>query len=567
MKKRTFYILIFFVWFLSILLYTVGYSLITGSVSFSGNAIVKAYTGRVRVTSVLVEDMNGGFERVSSYFYSTVVSKEIQLPELDSTITYRITIANETDQDKMFKGIIENVYSNTNILYTYSGLVEGNVLSPGEEVSVLLTFSYSDDLTMVPNDETLKCLLNFSFSDDSFLNLVTSIDNVLADFSEDVDYGTFSVEVTNPNDVDVQFRFYLGNTELRLYDDNDVEGASYVIGANETKTYMLYISERVNTTSDSLTIVTPLNLSTDLPENTTTVVTDMITIRLPNKAKYVILDDNTIVTNPPIFTGTHTDSGLYKSDSGLEGGVVYYYRGDVSNNYVSYAGYTWRILQLDDHTNVRLILEGSIGSSGWVNSDDVSSLSSAIKILDYDNGLVKLILEEWYKTNIESNSDYLSLIRESKFCLDMSYETRISSGSSNLTYYFGPYIRVGIDSANYNPEFTCDEKYLRSYSIGMIGADEISYAGGYFNTVNYSFFLRTNNVTIDTWSISPSYYDPTLERAGMFLLTSQGNFCDWTSQQTLTTARGIRPVITLDGSLIISGDGTKTSPYIFGVDN
>lgn len=545
--------------------FSIGYAAYTSTIGLEGSVLVNRYTGKLRITSITLEDIdNSSYEVYSPTFYSTTSSFGIKMSSLDSTVSYTITVSNESDTDKMFRGIMESVYDNPNIEYSISGILEGEVISPGEIVDINITFNYVDGLTMVPNNSQLGAVLLLNFSDDSFLNLTGTIDTVVADFSNGVTYGTFNVSVTNPNDVDVNFSLVLGNTQLLLYDDNgNTEKITDNIGPSETKNYVIYISERDNTISDSLTITTALNIVTNSPESTMSVITDMITIRLPNKAKYVVLDDNTIVTNAPIFSNLHTDSGLFKYDEGMEGGTIYFFRGGVSNNYVKYAGMYWRILQLDDYMNVRLILDDDIGTtSGWQSSESISSLSDALSKVDYDNSLVKPIVDEWFNNNIANNDVYLSLIRDSKFCVDMSYETMTSSGSWNEVYYFGSYIRVGLDSGNYAPIFSCPTQYLRTYDIGIIGADEISFAGGYFNNTNTTFFLKTDNVTVDTWSISPSYWDEALG-AGMFLLESSGKLSDWTSQQTLTTARGIRPVITLDGSLIISGNGTYDTPYIF----
>lgn len=562
-QKFRFIVLVSFIVVLSV--FSVGYASLATIANIDGDVIISKYTGRLRIISIALNSIDSSSsELYSPTFYSTTASFGIKLGSLNSKISYKVTIVNESNNEKMFKGINSSVYDNSDIEYSISGLEVGNVLSPGESVDVIITFSYNSSLTMVPNNSQLGAVLLFDFSNDSFVPLEGTIDTLTADFSTGDTYGTFNVSVTNPNDVDVNFSLVLGNAQLLLYDGNgNKEKITDNIGPNETKNYTIYISERDNTISDSLTITTPLNIVTNSPESTTSVITDMITIRLPNKAKYVILDDNKIVTNPPNFAGVQTDSGLFKSEDGMEGGTIYFYRGAVNNNYVKYAGMYWRILQLDDYMNVRLILDSDIGTTtGWQSSESITDFDDALSKVDYDNSLVKPIVENWYNEKIASNPVYLSLVRESKFCLDMSYEKMTSSGSKNEVYYFGSYGRVGMDTGNYAPIFTCPTEYLRTYNIGIIGADEVSFAGGYFNNINSNFFLKNSNVTVDTWSISPSYWDEALG-AGMFVLEANGRLSDWTSSQTLTTARGIRPVITLDGSLIIDGDGTYTNPYVF----
>jgi len=53
---------------------------------------------------------------------------------------------------------------------------------------------------------------------------------------------------------------------------------------------------------------------------------------------------------------TDTSSGLYATLD--DDGTSYYYRGDVENNYVSYAGFIWRIIRRNGDGSVRMIYQG-----------------------------------------------------------------------------------------------------------------------------------------------------------------------------------------------------------------
>ena len=59
----------------------------------------------------------------------------------------------------------------------------------------------------------------------------------------------------------------------------------------------------------------------------------------------------------PNFSKTSTtDEGLFMTED--DDGASYYYRGAVKNNYVSFAGYTWRIIRRNGDGSVRLIYSG-----------------------------------------------------------------------------------------------------------------------------------------------------------------------------------------------------------------
>ena len=63
----------------------------------------------------------------------------------------------------------------------------------------------------------------------------------------------------------------------------------------------------------------------------------------------------------PDFSKTATtDEGLYKAED--DEGDSYYYRGAVKNNYVSFAGYTWRIIRRNGDGSIRMIYSGSTTS-------------------------------------------------------------------------------------------------------------------------------------------------------------------------------------------------------------
>lgn len=49
-------------------------------------------------------------------------------------------------------------------------------------------------------------------------------------------------------------------------------------------------------------------------------------------------------------------------------GTSYYHRGSVENNYVSFAGMTWRIIRINGDGTVRIILNDTTGSSIQFNS-------------------------------------------------------------------------------------------------------------------------------------------------------------------------------------------------------
>ena len=65
---------------------------------------------------------------------------------------------------------------------------------------------------------------------------------------------------------------------------------------------------------------------------------------------------NYLIGEPP-SSSSNTGSGLYKAED--NDGDSYYYRGAVSNNYVLFAGITWRIVRINGDGTIRIIMQDS----------------------------------------------------------------------------------------------------------------------------------------------------------------------------------------------------------------
>ena len=61
-----------------------------------------------------------------------------------------------------------------------------------------------------------------------------------------------------------------------------------------------------------------------------------------------ILGNITVKTGTPTFSNiATTDEGVYKVSDGMYGGYSYYWRGAVTNNYVKFGGFCWRIVRIN----------------------------------------------------------------------------------------------------------------------------------------------------------------------------------------------------------------------------
>lgn len=310
------------------------------------------------------------------------------------------------------------------------------------------------------------------------------------------------------------------------------------------------------------------------------------TVKFKKKAvSNTILANNTIITSTPDFSngeppdsGTNTGSGLYKTED--DDGTSYYFRGAIDNNYVSFAGFTWRIVRINGNGTIRLIYNGSIGSSNfnvkqespygkeasYTSYNESACTLNSPCISDYDtststfnnnktvtNSTMKTYLENWYKNNLAS---YDSKIALERFCADTTHP---NFSSSDDFICFGASLRMD----SHSPLLKCSdtsETYGGNYKlkIGLLTADEMSFAG---------LGDETNSSTTNNYLYYSGYwYTMSLQFSntnhGRLFLGYRGKITDF---RGVTYSQAVRPVINLNSNVdITGGDGTSSNPYTIG---
>ena len=273
--------------------------------------------------------------------------------------------------------------------------------------------------------------------------------------------------------------------------------------------------------------------------------------------------------------------GLYYTSTNTEDNkTTYYFRGAVENNYVSFAGFYWRIIRINEDSSIRLIYQGTtpnatndaatIGESAFnSNSDDnayigymygeVGSSSYSATHANTNDSTIKGVLDSWYENNLLTN--YSSYLADAGFCGDRSLSSGTGIGTNETSY--GAYNRLVNE---YQPQFACPQNndlYTTNsstkgnkaleYPIGLITLDEVMYAGGYAN-INESYYLYTG---YDYWTMSPWYFDGS-NASGCYVPLGGALFLN-----AVHFDGGARPVINLKSGIeITGGDGTSSNPYI-----
>ena len=238
-------------------------------------------------------------------------------------------------------------------------------------------------------------------------------------------------------------------------------------------------------------------------------------------------------------------SGLYKSTATNTGEATYYFRGNVENNYVSFAGFTWRIVRVNEDGTIRIIMQDGINN----NTYKFNSNHSNYTYMYYtNNSKAKTQLESWYQTNIGSKKNLASKVAGGNYYCEQAKVKpgdSYTSGNATMTTY-----------NKYTPDFKCSSdgngKGVVNASVGLLSYDEVVYAGGYYGQNNNNYYLYNNTYF---WTMSPAGFAGSL----VWRVNASGGIMS----SYVDSFYCLRAVLNLTVNVQISdGDGTKENPFV-----
>ena len=293
-----------------------------------------------------------------------------------------------------------------------------------------------------------------------------------------------------------------------------------------------------------------------------------------------------------VTTLTETELETDRSDKGLyqgtdDYGTTYYYRGNVKNNIVQFAGFYWQIVRINGDGSIRLMYDGTVknatGGDQTIGNSQFNSKYNNPAYVGYmygnpdgttfdevhnntNNSIIKTAVDNWYKTNIVDKGFSSNVSNAVGFCGDRTL--RSGDGvSTTQNSYFSSYKRL----ENNTPQFTCPElsrdlyttaassigNKALTYPVGLITYDELVYAGmDNRHTNKLSWAYSTQHY----WTMSPSSFDATLGYAIEWFLNSAGSLTPWWG---VGSHLGVRPVINLKSDTLITGGiGTSSDPFV-----
>lgn len=284
-----------------------------------------------------------------------------------------------------------------------------------------------------------------------------------------------------------------------------------------------------------------------------------------------IPDFSTIADYKVTGDSTSGEPGLYKAEDDY--GISYYFRGAQSNNFVNFAGHTWRIVRINGDGSVRLILNTAAGIGTSFSSSSCRGKYCLGYMLgneenDFSNindSTIKTEIDKWYEDN--NLDDYKEYLSDTIFCGDKSFEGTTNTLKNNIRDTKStPTLKCDNESESNYSRYTVDRHNINGietngdlkYPIALLSVDELMLAGAKTGVANNNIYLSLGGTF--WWTMSASYHDTNYNIPWIYQFAS-GKIVSSAS----TNGEGtyfIRPVINLKADVLVDdGTGTELEPY------
>ncbi len=258
-------------------------------------------------------------------------------------------------------------------------------------------------------------------------------------------------------------------------------------------------------------------------------------------------------------------------------GTSYYYRGNVEDNYLSFANMCWRVVRIQGDGSIKLILQDSKGtcnenSDSGTNSFYYNSygVKSGFGAPDYtgcnadSSSCMRKGFQNWYKTSGLEN--YQENLKEETWYLGnqstfYDYDGQIKSDDSGERFSETYKRLYGLGTKQYVS--LLDKQNGVTDYVATLTADEVILAGGAIYSGNKYFYL--NAQTTWWWTLSLmgyDYYASNITFGMAFVTTMETKGLGLNTYPIYWAFPSIRPAIVLKANTNVSGEGTKTNPYV-----
>ncbi|MCI8460954.1 MAG: hypothetical protein HFE81_06105 [Bacilli bacterium] len=271
---------------------------------------------------------------------------------------------------------------------------------------------------------------------------------------------------------------------------------------------------------------------------------------------------------------TSATTGVFTYDNdGTGSETVYFYRGNVTNNNVKFAGFCWKIVRTTGTGGVKLSYNGEPTSSGDCNNDPIVSTVVSTDFnstynqtaTDYESYVlsngedssIKRTMDQWYTYHMTS---YTSKLEDTVWCNDRSIYVRDPYNPDPIEIpFFKPYERFSTRTPDLYCENASDRFTVSSskgngklkYPAAPLTMDEVLLAG----SVDSVGYLGRNQ---NWWTMTPGNGGG---EATYIAIVSKNNKIEFIAFEG--NGVGLKPAISLaPGIRVDSGTGTVSNPYV-----
>ena len=330
-------------------------------------------------------------------------------------------------------------------------------------------------------------------------------------------------------------------------------------------------------------------------------------------------ENNYLYTTTPNFAQATADGeyGIYKAKDDL--GDSYYFRGDVTNNYVKFGTYQsdslkqyqdsfgfssfssleeceaakginyppngicvkigysagepmyWRIVRINGDGTIRMIYDGSTPvengelHNAKIETNAFNILGDNVAHAGYtykEDGVeidstIKTAVDNWYVEQLKNS--YAHYIADSIFCND-----RTLGSVSGTNEYYAAYDRIFtakspiLSCSNTKDRYTVSNSVGNGYlsnPIGLLTADELLMSGANSSSDGNPNYYLYN---ARFWTMTPSYWNGSYMLS--FIANNEGDIYSEFSN-SFTAGPGVRPVINIKADALFKGTGIPGDPY------
>ena len=499
----------------------------------------------------------------------------IKFSKVNQSIKYKLIVKNTSKKD--YNVTIEPTFNKSNyITYNYKYSDKSNILEANTEKEMIITITYSKE---VPTNK----LHDGKFKENNLMYLSVN-DNLINPKT-----------IIQKYSINIMLLIITGLIAFYLLKTKNIK--------NSLKIFMfgLLLIPIATKAFDIIRLTIDSNVEIDTISDKL-LYRKLISNEASNKTYKTGISEITTKGNPNFDDYWTNDKGMYAMADDY--GTSYYYRGDVKNNWVSFAGFLWQVIRVNGDNSVRLIYsdnEISIYSPFNSNNDSPKYIGYMFgdtdatedeAFINKNDSTIKKAIDNWYVANLSKYSSYIS---DEVFCNDRTLASgEVFSTSPQDSMKFATYARNNY-SDNQKPQLTCPNisrdgfttknasigNKALTYPIGLITADEANlanvrnyYCSGDYNQTCGSSYL--SNSIGATFTMSPFSYTTTwygsseINMFGILTGGSDETDLDWMwgdtgadNPEKSNIRTSIRPSINLKNTIqTTDGSGTKEDPYI-----